>query len=296
MTEPTNSPIHNDTEPEDKAKAPENTVMHDGITQNQALGSATARNPLPTATSTRNWILYLPPEIRRIIYRHVLQEPCELSWNWLPSLSQSGLQALPGLFFTSRLIYRESMEAFYRVNTFYVHSWHPRMALSPSRPMSHLLQNLHVPVWLSEHGHIDRRQFGEVIKAIGDPNIIRHTLYLEIKMFPPSDMFPLPSMQFLHQGLGRFTNFRHVEVGISYTNRPDLSCAMQYEGVVNAMQQVLGPATCGRLRNGRNGLTFHPQRFLNRQPPQESVDWIDHLGELHRLWNEDDSTSGQNTD
>ncbi|MCJ1465812.1 hypothetical protein MMC07_004431 [Pseudocyphellaria aurata] len=277
MTEPAHSSIHDDAEPEDKARAPKNTVMHGESTQNQSLGSATARTQLTTVTSTRNWILYLPPEIRRIIYRHVLQEPYELSWNWLPLLFQSGVQALSGLFFTSRLIYRESIEAFYRVNTFYVHTWNPRLTISPSRPMSQLLQNLHVPVWLSVLGHRHRRQFVEVMNAFGDPNIMRDTLYVEFKMFPPSDGVPRPSMQFYHRGLGRFTNFRLVEVEIYFTNRPDLSCAMQYAGIENALQKVLGPARCGSLRNGRNGLTFHPQR--NGQPPQESVDWIDHLDE-----------------
>ncbi|MCJ1462011.1 hypothetical protein MMC07_000611 [Pseudocyphellaria aurata] len=293
MTEPANTSIHDDTEPEDNARAPTNTVIHDGTSQDQSLRSATARNPLPTATSTRDWILYLPLEVRRIIYRHVLQEPCELSWNWQQS---GGVQAIPSLFFTSRLIYRESIEAFYRVNIFFVHTWHPTLTISPSRPMSQMLQNLHIPIYLLIHRRAHRRRFVEVMNTFGDHGSIRGTLYVEINMHHPDNGFTRPSMQFYHRGLGRFTNFRRVEVEIYYSNRPNLSCAMQYEGVENALQHMLGPATFGLLGNDRNGLTFFPQAFLNRQTPQESDDWIDHLGELHLLWNEDDSTSRQNTD
>ncbi|MCJ1467999.1 hypothetical protein MMC07_006625 [Pseudocyphellaria aurata] len=262
-------------------KAPEDKVQDIAATPNQSMSTARGRNQADT-TRTRNWIVYLPPEIRSMIYRLVLQEAVELSTDWLPAIVRhSGVQGLPGLFFTSKLIHRESVEAFHHVNAFYIRSWVPTLTIGPSRRLSDMIQNVRIKFTLSVVCKPHHSRFVDVIRTFGDPGVIRGTLFVQLVLYPRVAHCARPSLQFYLRGLGRFTNFRVVEVEIYYIQRPDLSTAAHYRGVETALRHVLGPATCGPLRNGRVGLTFFPRQFLNRQPLQEKVDWINHLGEIY---------------
>ncbi|MCJ1463326.1 hypothetical protein MMC07_001933 [Pseudocyphellaria aurata] len=267
--------------------------------QNQSSRNATVGHQLiSSTTSERDWLLYLPPEVRLIVYRHALLEPSELPCHWLPMLLRdSGVQALPSLFFTSRLIRRESIEAFHRINRFYLYCWVP-LTVIPSRRMSDMLQNLHVRISLSIQRQPARDRFVHVINTYGNPGIIRGTLYVQIMLFPGLHLRGIrhPSLRLYLRGLGRFTNFRVVEVEIYNRGTPDLGTSLYYNSVENALRFVLGPATPGALGNGNNGLTFFPQRFLNTKPLRKNLDWIDHLGELRLDRKGDESNSEQIAD
>lgn len=298
MAAPSNSSVSDNTGMEEIApddQAPADTVTNEP--QNQSVRNATAGHQLTSSTTTaRNWLLYLPPEVRLIVYRHVLQERSEIPCHRLPILLRdSGVQALPGLFFTSRLIRRESIETFYRINRFYLYTWFP-LTIFPSRRMSDMLQNLHVKISLSILSQPHHDQFVNVIHTFGDPGVIRGTLFVQIILFPRLRGLRRPSLQFYLRGLGRFTNFQVVEVEISYRQKPDLDTSMHYNRFESALRSVLGPATLGALRNGNNGLTFFPQRFLNTQSSRENFDWVDHLGELRLDWSGDEPNSEQNAD
>ncbi|MCJ1469716.1 hypothetical protein MMC07_008357 [Pseudocyphellaria aurata] len=253
--------IQKDTDMEDRS--PEDTVS---ATPNQSMSTARGRkNQAAPTTSTRNWILYLPPEVRSMVYRFALRESFELSTDWLPAIVRhSGVRGLPGLFFTSKLIHRESVEVFHRVNAFYVRTWIPTLTKVPPRRMSDMIQNVRVKITLSVMCHPDHARFvNDVIRTFGAPGVVRETLSVQFALYPAAAYRLLALQPYLDE-LGHFTNFRRVELEICYIQRPDRSTAALYRGVEDAQRHVLGPATSGPLRNGRAGLTFLPRQFVNR--------------------------------
>lgn len=269
---------------------PDETVPDGTGSQNQLVSDAvTEHHPVPTTTPPRNWILYLPPEVRDIVFRYVLQLPCPVPYH-LPFLrSIKGVQARTGIFHTSRLIHAESINVFYRVNTFYV-SRLPRITVLPSQSVSDMIQNLNFDISLGiAFMRTCREQFIALVLTFGDPAIIRGTLRVLIYIPPPHHRRPSP-LPFFLRGLRRFTNFRVVEINLRYTSRTTYTIAGHYGRVENALRTVLGPTTPPATGQG---LTFLPQRFLNTQRPRED-DWMNHLDGVRLDWNGDGTDAGEN--
>lgn len=306
MTEPNISSIDNDTRledaeaddtapedtapedaaPEDAAPEfpdPEDTDTEDTASQNQS------ENQLLPLTSTRNWILYLPPEIRLIIYRHVLQLPYPIPY-YLPMLRrQPFVYALTSIFFTSRLIQRESVNAFYRENTFYILE-NFRFTMFPTWPIADMIRNLSIDTRLWASHQRPHELFIGMIRTFGDPAIVRGTLTLDFLRRPT---FRSDHLNFYLRALGRFTNFRVLQIRIQHRGNPVESVAPLYDEVENSLRPVLGPPS---PRPAGAPLIFLPHRFLIAQQPPSDIDWMDHLDGLRLLENGDESNPDQNAD
>lgn len=146
MIDPKTLSIDHGTEPED-------------TTQNLSVSIAATESELSLSTpSIRNWILFLPPEIRLIVYRDVLLlpycVPYDFGWilpdlrhiNESPFISflhagrHPGVQAVTGILLTSRLIPKECLSVFYRENTFMFPSWFSSFSSIPPRYIGDMIQ------------------------------------------------------------------------------------------------------------------------------------------------------------
>lgn len=272
MTELNNTSIDNDTVPEDTAL--NSTALESTASQNQ---------PTPSTTSTRNWFLYLPPEIRLIIYSYVVRLPYPV-WYSLPiTQRRSQTTGIGNIIFASRVIRRESLDVFYRENTFYA----PGFPLLPSRRIADRIQNLIITesVWCF-HQEI-RDTLISLIPIYTDPAIIRGTFTVN---FERRFTFRIFRLNYFLRALGRFTNFRTVRIYIidDIMTHHVQSVVPLYDHVENTLRSVLGPV---EPRTPESGLTFFPQRFLNAQPRREDIDWMDRLEGIRFDWNEEETNS-----
>lgn len=118
MTEPARSSIDDSVDMEVDT-TPADTASKISALQNQPVVNVATETLLtPAITSSHNWILYLPPELRMMIYRYVLKLHFAISY-YLPFLPH--VQVVTGILHTSSLIRRESICVFYRENTFSIH-------------------------------------------------------------------------------------------------------------------------------------------------------------------------------
>lgn len=250
------------------------TAMEDAGTEDQ---------PTLSITSTRNWILYLPPEIRMIIYRDVLQLPHEIPWEFPLLRSLPNLQVLASLLRTSSLIRREAIPVFFGVNTFSFSRWSPRLAVGSSW---WLIQNLAIYIQIGAANHGPRQQFLDIIHNLGNPSTIRGTLSVYITMDFPFLSFRRVPLHFYLRSLGRFTNFRAVELYLFCRGPLAPDPAIFYGLFENAQRYVLGPAR--PLATG-HGLIFLPQQFVNAQSRREDVDWMEYLDGIRLTWRGDET-------
>lgn len=272
------------------------TVLDDTASQDQPVSNAVAEDqPAPTTTPPRDWILYLPPEIRQMVFEYLLQLPYALPYH-LPTLWRNrNIQARTGIFHTSRLIYRESIYVFYSKNTFMV----PQFPKVPTQQIGHMIQNICVDLTASSETRAGRyrprEQFLALMQKFGDPAIIRRTLNLLIYLSPQDDTLRPDThlMPFFLRALGRFTNFRVLNLRLRYNNHnetTDLQSMMetQYERVENALRLVLGPARLPRA-TGCDHLIFQPRDFWNAQQRsrRRNGDWMHHLDGIRLEWNRD---------
>lgn len=287
---PNNQSIDNSAAPEDTT--PEDTAAEDTASQNQSVGNeATENEPTASITRPRDWILYLPPEIRMSIFRHLLQLPFHLPYNLPLLLVHPHLQTLIGIFRTSRLIRRESIDVFYRDNVFYrmrtfrVRTWYPRFTVVPSWRIGDMIQNLAIDMQLSRPYRALREQFINMINAFGDPAIVLGTptvlFFFVAHLRHRWDRGPL---HFFLGGLGRFTNFQIVNIHVRPLLPPALTNVLTQ--VVNPLRLALGPAN---PHDRGYGLTFLPQRFLNTRSSRQNIDFIDQLAGIHLDSNRDET-------
>lgn len=259
MTEPDNSSIDNDTEAE--------VAVLDDTPRNQAVSNTATENQ-PT-TSTRMSFLCLPPEIRVLIYRYVLQIPFRISYDNPRIWRYSFVQDHTGILFTSRLIRREGIFFLFSQNTFtFQRRFSTSLVLPPLRILN-MMRNFATEIDISlpsaPYNHLEG--FTEIIRAVEDPAIVRGTFSVCFFLDPVYHHHSA-RLSFFISLLGRLTNFQLVVVNFIY--QPSLaqvslaqSTAQYCDLVENALRSVLGPATLHTtiLR----GLTFHPQRFLNER-------------------------------
>lgn len=272
-----------------------NTGPEDRASLNLSVGNAVTENQSsPSIAFTRNWIVYLPPEIRLIIYRYVLQLPYELPYDSSLLWRDPTMQGLTGILYTSRLIRGESLDVFLRENTFYFLAFFTRLTATPSARIRDTIQNITVDIRLSRCYRGPRELFLGIIQTFGDPAIIRGTFNVRFFLFLHGHSLSRVSLYFFLRGLGRFTNFRIIELDLFYRRRAPLDATMYCNSIENALQPALGLATRHFHATGHD-LAFFPQEFLNSQPSRENHDWIDCLDGIRLDWN-GDGINGDDTD
>ncbi|MCJ1462543.1 hypothetical protein MMC07_001145 [Pseudocyphellaria aurata] len=217
-----------------------------------------------SATSTRNWIMWLPPEIRNMIYRQVLQLPEPIPYYTPILLRHPAVQAVTGILRTCRSIRRESTDVFFRANFFCVRPWVPSIDVFPSRRINDMIQNIEMEIPLSAAAlEGPREQFMCLMRIFGQPGIERGTLRIRFLLhIRRRHDGPQPSMSFYLVALGQFASFRSVEIDLYHSQRPNLSTAKDCDRVKTALQDLLGPATS---RAKGHGLTFFPRKFRSTQ-------------------------------
>lgn len=295
MTEPNPSRVDNDTEPEDaipENTSPEDTASEDMVPQiESASNAAVANQDSPSTLPRRDWLLYLPPEIRVMIFRSLLRLPFPLPYD-LPHLGRHPeVQTVTGIFHTSRLIYRESTNVFYSENIFSVPLF-PTLNVTPSQRIGDMIQNLTIQLPLLSAMRGARQRFIGAIRSFGDPAILRGTFSVHFLLYPRHRMIRHRLNSFL-SGLGRFTNFRIVEVDLFYGKRPSWSTGRYCDFIQYVLQPVLGPASPCAMGHG---LTFRPRDFVRSQPPREDMDWMDLLDGIRLDWNGEETSADQNAD
>ncbi|MCJ1423454.1 hypothetical protein MMC29_001337 [Sticta canariensis] len=284
MTEPNNQSADSDSEPDDTS------------IQNQSVGNVATGSQSPRGrASERNWILYLPPEVRLRIYGYVFQLPFALPYDSQLLCAHPVVQSLTGILRTSRLFRTESLAVFYGESTFFVQTWSPRFTILPSQQIGDIVQHFEIEILVSFGRHDSRNLFINIIHALGNSAIIRSTLKVHLFLSGPSPhLWPRPPLEFHLGGLGRFTNFRIVELNITYNINQSSQVTQPYrDRIENALHCVLGPA---RPTPRGNGLIFHPQQFLNAQLRRQNLEWTDHLDGIRLDWNRDESNADQRAD
>lgn len=249
--------------------------------------AATANQHNLAIISTRNWFLYLPPEIRLIIYHHVLLLPHDVNYDFPMVWRHPEVQAVTGILRTSRLIRGEAIDVFLRENTFVFLPWLMSLPIMASIPQSNdRIQNFTVDILLCPPWYQSLHPFfTAIMRHLGDTTIIRGTLSVHFTIDLDDDVHGAHFRSYL-RGLGRFTNFQVVEIDFVDPMRRAQSTAMHCDFLHNALRFVLGPA---KPYTEGEGLIFYPQRFMNAQPPRENVDWIDLLDGIRLDWDRDET-------
>lgn len=318
MTEPINSSIDIDTELEDmepdfaalddpetidssidsdtelEGTEPDFAALDDPEPHSQAVSNVSTENqPTSGTTSASISILEFPPEIRVLIYQYALQVPFAIINRSRDLWNRPHIQARTGILFTSRLIRRESIPVFFRVNTFFFSPMYSNIAAYYSRQFSDMIQNfttiMHIP--LRPERLAVREAFTEMIRTIEDPAIIRGTFTVTFGHNHLETLEPRAAVDFYLGLLRRLTNFRTVNIAFSYWTQPtEDTPPMHLESVRNALQTALGPGTAYRTSETARGLIFHPQRFVNAQSWQQRVE---RLSENGRETNADEKIDGE---
>lgn len=279
MTRP-NLSIDNNTEPEDTAlelAAPDDSEPNNQVVSNVA----TANQPTAATSSARPSLLDFPPEIRVMIYRHVLRMPSDIRYNdlhhWIYPRRHT-LHAVIAITFTSRLIRGESMPIFFQENTIFFSPDFSRLSVVPSPRVSDMMQNFSLTTAVHRPGPHPRlrARFAESIRILENAAILRGTcsVCFDIHGARVSDLDFLEFCLYLMRGL---TNFRIVGVILRYRVSPTRHAADMHDDLVqNALRSVLGPSTAiinpASSSEIRRSVMFHPRAFVNARSSQYRVD------------------------
>lgn len=273
--------------------SPEDQSMNEMISENEPIASEEAsevaleNSATTNAATSRLGLLSLPPELRVLVFRHLLLEDRILSTHWL----DAGYQPLPAILSTCKRIREEAFQVLYGENVFSI-LMHPTHTILYSREIRDTIQNMRFDVRLNEPW-LDLRRFYYffVIRELLSPAIVRGTLSLHFHVSPRRHALPPWFVRILH----RFTDFRVIRVEY-FVDRPLPSVVLDSvplppptgrdvcESHQHTFTPVFGPAT--PLAKGC-GCLFRPQTYLNSQTPKADVDWTDHLDGIRLHWNQD---------
>ena len=249
--------------------------------------------------STRTGLLDLPPEIRLMIFRHLLVRA-----NPLPDFSQAN-NFWPDLSIlkTSKLIHQEAFDVFYKENRFARGCWYP--PFSPLRfpqiidTMQNIETNLALGATLSgfKEPRTDVATLVRLMRLFGNRSVIRRNLVLLLYINPR----PRP-LKWLVRALGRFTNFRTITLHLCSPGFGGISHDNFFEWckhLKTALKPVLGYAEefeyLNQLFPASIGLRFQPvdHQKQSREPDDGDCDYLDgiRLGWNETLTNTDDASS-----
>lgn len=239
------------------------------------------------STNSRPGLLSIPPEVRVLVFRHLLLEdrPLTTSWTGAP------YQPFPAILSAGRLFRREAFQVMFGENTFFISSMHPMRSILDSPQIHDAIQNVYFNVWLTYTSLSQRRlSFINVIREFGSPAITRGTLHI---IFHVNGLFHDDLFNWFTRALLRFSNFRVVL--IEYVDSTTIgigedTCRALCNTHRDTYTPVFGPALS--FANGHR-LQFHPQEYLNTILPEIDVDWMEHLDGIRLSWSQDPPTNPQ---
>ncbi|MCJ1462459.1 hypothetical protein MMC07_001061 [Pseudocyphellaria aurata] len=241
------------TEPNDQP------VVIAATSENEAVANVTpARAP--------RGLLDLPAEVRVMILRHILVSP--LSFNFNFGTWASGPQPV-NILRTCRLIHREAFQILYAENHFSNCLGYSHCCLTRFPRVMRTIQNirLDLPMFIKDQAY---QKFWILMRHFGNPRISRGTLTLGFDL----DGSGARRLKWFARALGRFTNFRTIEVYCYHRFKYNdlILRALKYFRAV--LEPVLGSAE-DTLPD--TGLRFHPVNLWNRRREQCQIDWADSL-------------------
>ena len=264
----------------------EHTTVNLAASENNEPEKATPENQAfakVISTSRSLGLLDLPPELRLMIYRHLLIAHIGL---WLNNWSEIPRPPVD-ILRTSKLIYREAVDVFLAENRF-MDCCHPRLfptALGPFPRVIDTIRNLQVDVnvWDGRSTH-ERAKYSNLIHHFGKSSIIGGTLVIEFSL-RGVDIGPL---KFFIRALRRFTNFRTVKLDFDDDHGNDLFHLLAW--VKATLESALGYAEDLDVEDDkwatRAGLRFHPMNHRNLRRGRKDGDWADFLDGIRLEWNE----------
>lgn len=258
MTKPNEPPVADMTVPEKQYDEPTST--------NQAVANFKVRRSGPG-------LLDLPPELRLMIFRHLLvhqEGPLHCLQQLVPRSTLNVLR-------TSRLIHEEAFNVFYRENLFGRKYWlsscsidrFPRITDTIQKIQFHIMMTKDCFGWNSE-------RLLNLGKLFGNQSIIRRTFVLVISFLGPC----VDLLKWYIRALGWFTNFRTIELYFTFSG----ITARDY--LQKALEPVLGRGEMFKDRLVERGLRFHPTDHTNFRRNQGPGDWANSLDGICLDWNE----------
>lgn len=294
MTEPSDEPVATFTEPEHKPDFDEAT------SEDQAVA-----NVMPIRS--RLGLLDLPPDLRVMIFRHLLLYPFHESVGRRSRLSDVGSvgwgsESKPSvdrlnILRTSRLMYREASGVLYRENQY---NFTKCFGLYSGCSLAHFprvrdtIRNIQLDIhpWPMRVRIMEIGQFLRLIDLFGNPSILRGTLTV---CFVSIDL-SFRRLKWFIRALGRFTNFQTVELYLECWNnitrrgfRDELCHLVGH--LKSALEPVLGYANFGS--HGQHSLRFHPVHRRNRL---EEHDWSDFLDGIRLELGEENVTNARDSE
>lgn len=275
MTKPINQPLANSIALESKS-ADKATSEHQAVAEVKS-------------TRSPKGLLDLPPELRLLIYRHLLvpYDLQHLRRVWLP-----GPELHVNILRTSRLIHREAFAVLYRENNFASVAWYEEALTQQPRVMA-TIQNVGVEVELDDPVAVEL--FLKVSRYFGNPSVARGT-FTFVCCLEDGDFRDL---RWIARELYRLSNFRTLEIYFcdsfcshdlspmldsGYSN--ELSPILDY--FKTALEPALGRAKRTEPRRWEESdLLFHPLDHRDRWREQWGNSWADCLYEIPLEWNQD---------
>ncbi|MCJ1264749.1 hypothetical protein MMC22_004624 [Lobaria immixta] len=271
-------------EPKDQRVANVTVSENEPDVDKATSGNQTVANAIPSRSAPG--LLDLPPEVRLMIFRHLLFHPhgYPLPSKPIPSYP------LPVRYFirgsrppvstmrTCKLIYVETFSVFYRENQFHDYSLSIGWSLVQFPRVIDTIQNVSIGIDMSEKP-FETEKFLKILNSFGNPCVVRGTLAVDILIQGPG----VNPLKWFVRALGRFTNFRTVELNFFHNVLSDILHVCEYVEI--ALKPVLGYAQS--FVRGRKGLRFHPMDHQNLCREPEDGDWADSLDGIRLEWNED---------
>ena len=257
--------------------------------------------------STRTGLLDLPPEIRLIIFRHLLVRPHSLPNVWPDdeansdddsdsvsdhdslsdhdsdsvsdhdSLSDHEFYPDLSILRTSKLIHREAFDVYYKENRFKA-TIESILFIFQFPRIVNIMQNIETDLILrAPYSNSNIAAFIKLMQFFGNHSVIRGNLVLELYI-DPSPYY----LKWLVGALGRFTNFRMISLHLYFfgPEAHENDFLEWCEHLKTALEPVLGYAEefeASYWSSTKTGLRFHPVDHHNqsREPDDGDCEYLD---------------------
>ena len=251
MTESTEKLVVNLTAPDQEPDVDE------GKSRNRAVDRVISKPSGPG-------LLDLPPEIRLMIFRHLLVLPIRLSDYRYPGKLSPNL----GILTVNKLVHTEAFDVLYKENRFDRWFWDPPSPIARYPRVVDTIQNIETEIFLDAESkdfeNLPRyeRRFVKVMHLFKNSSVTRRSLVLTLWIETSR------VLRWVVRALGRFANFMTIELLLCDFCGPHNNFPEWCKYLKTALKPALGNAEeYEREREGWNastkGLRFHPVDHQN---------------------------------